>query len=61
MISQDGEEAKLYKLRKIYSQITHALEHLIRGADGDKRMAIKLLQQALDDHKEARRKSDRKK
>ncbi len=51
----------MYKQRKIYKQITHAREYLIRGGPGDKEMAINLLGQALKDHEKAIRKSDKKK
>ncbi len=51
----------MYKQRKIYQQIEHALKHLIRGADGDKEHAINLLEQSLDDHEKARRKGDKRK
>ena len=50
----------MYKQRKIYREIKHALDHLIRGADGDKQMAINLLETALKDHEKAKRKSDSK-
>ena len=51
----------MYKQRKIYTQIVHARDHLIRGGDGDREMAIELLDQALKDHAKARRKNDMRK
>lgn len=59
MWSNDQREADMYKKRKIYQQIEHALKHLNRGADNDKEHAINLLQQALDDHEKAVRRNDK--
>jgi len=50
----------MYKQRKIYQQIEHAIKHLIRGVNGDKEHAINLLQQALNDHEKSVRKSDKR-
>ncbi len=51
----------MYKKRKIYREISHAIEHIETGDSARKELGLNLLKQALKDHANSRRKNDRKK
>ncbi len=58
MFSNDQKEAEMYKQRKIYREIKHAIEHIESGDPTRKELGLNLLRQALNDHKKAVRKND---
>ena len=49
----------MYKQRKIYREISHAIEHIECGDPVRKELGLNLLRQALKDHEKARRKNDK--
>ena len=60
MWSNDDREVTMYKQRKIYREIEHAIKHIESGDPARKELGLNLLRQALDDHAKSVRQSDKK-